>query len=265
MFNTRLEGLHIVDDMGEHVLAAVIGAVYESVDGAKSWKMIVNSSKLGTCNTFKNGTINGMPHVIAGCSVGLANWPTPTTPNTKLGPFMVIPPGNMARGYFTLADADKDGKLLENSVVGICQGHPWHGRIINRTYANWTVVTAMACTMMALNPNNADQFMITHPPWTGMTFDVGKTWESLNHSNIYHCGIDRQGWLYTAAMGGAFRSTDQGHSWKPYVVIRHQRRTNRTVARVPHDYQRLKLDFAGGVAFPPTKASLSNRRATRPH
>jgi len=36
---------------------------------------------------------------------------------------------------------------------------------------------------------------------------------SLNHSNIFHCGIDRKGWYYTAAMGGAFFSDDQGRSW----------------------------------------------------
>ena len=51
--------------------------------------------------------------------------------------------------------------------------------------------------------------MITHPPSTLMTMDGAKSWINLNHSNIWHCGIDRQGWLYTAAMGG----------WAAWVII----------------------------------------------
>lgn len=62
--------------------------------------------------------------------------------------------------------------------------------------------------------------MITHPPSTLMTMDGAKSWINLNHSNIWHCGIDRQGWLYTAAEGGAFRSMDNGHSWQAYYDIR---------------------------------------------
>ena len=74
---------------------------------------------------------------------------------------------------------------------------------------------------------------------------------SLNHSNIFHCGIDRKGWYYTAAMGGAFFSDDQGHSWAAYYDNRTARRNNVSRVRVPHDYQRIPLpDFgAAGVAF----------------
>lgn len=59
MWSTKVEGVHVVDSMGAHVLVAVIGAIYESLDYAEHWTMIEGSDKLGTCNTFKNGTING--------------------------------------------------------------------------------------------------------------------------------------------------------------------------------------------------------------
>lgn len=56
--------------------------------------------------------------------------------------------------------------------------------------------------------------------------DGGQTFENLNHSNIFHCGIDRRGNLYTAAMGGAYVSRDCGPgpnmkrpcSWQAFVA-----------------------------------------------
>lgn len=62
---------------------------------------------------------------------------------------------------------------------------------------------------------------------------------------MFHVGIDRQGWLYQAAMSGAYVSWDQGRNWSRYYSQRIQRRTNRTVDRAPHDYQRIALDFGG--------------------
>ena len=41
------------------------------------------------------------------------------------------------------------------------------------------------------------------------TMDGGKSWESLNHSGIFHAGIDRRGNLFTAAMEGAFVSRSE--------------------------------------------------------
>lgn len=61
LFNTRLEGLHIVDDVGRHVLAGVVGAVYESIDAGDTWTIINGSQAFGTCNNFKNGTIGQNP------------------------------------------------------------------------------------------------------------------------------------------------------------------------------------------------------------
>ena len=81
------------------------------------------------------------------------------------------------------------------------------------------------------------------------------------HADAMHNMLARgaQGRLYTAAMGGAFRLENQssqwvfiheGHKWQRFVSNRTQRRTNRTVYKGTHDYQRIALDFGGRVAFP---------------
>ena len=49
--------------------------------------------------------------------------------------------------------------------------------------------------MLAMNPNNKDHFIYTKPPMTYQSMDGGLTYESLNHSNIFHAGIDRKGAL----------------------------------------------------------------------
>jgi hypothetical protein len=153
--------------------------------------------------------------------------------------------------------------LLPNSVLGGCLGgHVFVGTIINRTHADWTTVDpAIAktrpCTMLAMDPNNAAHFIYTKPPLTYQSMDGGKTYESLNHSNIFHAGIDRKGALYTAAMGGAYVSHDCGPgpnmrrpcSWQAYYDNRTARRPPHAARiRVPHDYQRICLDFGGTVA-----------------
>ena len=189
------------------------------------------------------------------CDAGIGNIPS------KGGEWKLIPPGGWGRGgYLTVADAGH-GKLLPNSVVGGCLGgHVFVGVILNNTAADWSIQnrsTAPPCVMLALNPNNKDHWIYTHPPFTGQTMDGGKTYESLNHSDIFHCGIDRKGALYTAAMGGAFVSHDCGPgpnmkrpcTWQGYYDKRVARRNGRVSVRGAHDYQRINLDFGGTVGF----------------
>eukprot|EP00937_MAST-01D_sp_MAST-1D-sp2_P005083 g5083.t1 len=244
MFNTRVQALGIVDKEGDHVYCAVPGGIYETTDGAASWHLINGSNTLGTCHSFKNGTIDSEPFMFASCDIGIANIPI----GRSGASWSVIPPGGWGRaGYLTVSDS-----LQNTSVLGGCLGgHVFIGTVVNRTYANWTSFPDRPCVMLALNPNNKDHFIYTHPPITYQSMDGGKTYENLNHSNIFHCGIDRKGWLYTAAMGGAFVSKDCGPgpgmkrpcSWQGYYDKRVQRRTNASMVRGAHDYQRISLDF----------------------
>ena len=218
------------------MLCAVRGALYESKDGARSWRLVVGSKRFGTCYSFKNGTINGQPHALASCDRGVANVPAAG------GEWNLIPPGGWGRaGYLSVSDS-----LHTTSVLGGCLGgHVCIGVVLNQTAANWSYFPDRPCTMLALNPNDASHFIYTKPPLTYQSTDGGRTYESLNHSDIFHCGIDRSGALYTAAMGGAFVSTDCGPgpnrkrpcSWQAYFDKRVQRRTGASMVRVAHDYQ----------------------------
>ena len=188
MMTTKIEGLHIVDYDGEskHLLAAVRGGIYESLDQAASWTLIPDSPKFGTCNTFKNGTIGGVPHVLAGCSAGVANMPQAG------GAWNVIPPGGMQRGYFSVSDSNP-----LNSIVGSCpDGTPWVGTILNQTAANWTRFKGRPCTMLALDPNDGKHFIYTQPPlvWNcNITTNMTKSCLNLGgNGGAFHAGIDRQ-------------------------------------------------------------------------
>ena len=76
IFDTRIVSLGIVDhDKGNHVYCGVPGAIYETTDGAATWRLVNESHKLGTCYTFKNGTINGEPYILASCDAGIGNIP----------------------------------------------------------------------------------------------------------------------------------------------------------------------------------------------
>jgi hypothetical protein len=50
LFDTRIVSMGIVDmDKGDHVYLSVPGKVYETTDGAESWRISAGSEKLGTC------------------------------------------------------------------------------------------------------------------------------------------------------------------------------------------------------------------------
>ena len=78
--------------------------------------------------------------------------------------------------------------------------------------------------MLAMNPNNADHFIYTKPPMTYQSMDGGATYESLNHSNIFHAGIDRKGALtrlIQLTIGGMPRTVPASALPLPGVVRPH--------------------------------------------
>merc|ERR1719191_372945 len=177
-----------------------------------------------------------------GCRGGIVNKPA------KGGNWSVIPaPGGMTRTYLTVSSPSH----LKTSVVGGClHGALSLATIINTTAADWQTMPNRPCTMVAIDPNNEKHLLYTHPPVTMQSWDSGKTLEDLHHGNTFHCAIGQDGYLYTAAMGGAYRSNDTGKTFQAYYDTRISRRTNQSRDRVPHDYQRIAVPFAGaGVAF----------------
>ena len=169
---------------------------------------------------IKNGTIDGAPHTLVGCGVGIVNRPV-----AGGGAWAIIPAWGVTRGgFFSVSDG-----LGHTSVVAYCTGLVQIATIVNRTYME-IAQQNYSCQQTCIDPNDAHRWMWTHPPSSMITTDGGKSVVNLNHSNIWHCGIDRRGALYTAAMGGAYRSFDNGATWKAYYDVRVARRTNATRA-----------------------------------
>ena len=152
-------------------------------------------------------------------------------------------PGGWGRGgYLSLSEG-----VPGTSVLGGCLGgHVFVGTVVNTTHTDWNQTNATRpCVMLALNPNNADHWIYTHPPMTYQTVDGGKSYESLNHSGIFHCGIDRVGNLYTAAMEGFSISRDCGPGKREGALCSHTRERERERER-EKQRQRERKESTGG-------------------
>lgn len=197
----------------------------------------------GTGHSFRSGTINGEYFIFAGTSAGVANIPA------KGGNWSLI---KSPRGdWRTPLSLAIDGAT--SVVAGCLGGVVFLGTILNTTSADWVELDAMKCAVVAVDPKDKNHFLYSNATgWqTWESTDGGSTSRNLHHpTQSYYVAIDGQGWFYTGAEAGAYRSMDGGSSWQPYIV-KMVSRANYTNDRIPHDYQRISLDFAGdGVAFP---------------
>lgn len=172
------------------------------------------------------------------------------------------PPGHAAwrTNVVSVSDA-RNGKRLESSVVGGClwpdhaHGVVHIASIINETTADWNVQLDQPCQALAMDPNDADHLLVNNASNGFHIYesnDGGKTYHScLNQRGSVMVAVDRQGCFYAASEGGAFRNMGgcSTGKWEPMYVRRIWRRNGHVVDKVPHDYQRINIDFAGGVAF----------------
>lgn len=270
LFDTRPNGLFIVDDKGDHVLCGTLSGVFETLDGAKTWTHVPQTRGWGVANSFRNGTINGKSYIFVGANGGLGNVPlVPNAPLVNLTWNLIrSPPGSSAWRTNVVSVADfRNGKPLDNSVVAGCVWNGGHGvvhiaTVINETAADWNVQLDQPCQAMALDPNDADHMIVNNASNGAHIYesaDGGKTYHTcLNQRGAVMVAIDRRGWFYGASEGGAFvnrggvngtRGDCVNGKWEQYFVRRIWRRTNRIVDRGAHDYQRINIDFAGGVSF----------------
>jgi len=242
LWDTVIGSLYIVDEAGSHVLAGTPTGIYETVDGASSWRLMPGSAGIGWARSMKNGTVNGAPSVLAGVDSGIATW-------TMGGNWSVIkaPAGTALTRYISVADT------LPSSVVGVClAGWSYLITISGPTSAAWKN-TSLTCIEVAIDPNNADHFIYSNMSRLGKqtweSLDGGKSHHDLHNHFPWHVAIDRRGWMYGAAEAGCHFSANGGKNWSVYQYTTTQRGTNSTGSRIPQDFQRIITDFAGRVAL----------------
>ena len=247
LWDTTIGSLIIVDDAGDHVLAGTPTGIYETTDGASSWRLMPGSTGIGWARSMKNGTINGEPRILAGVDNGIASWHPTKGGSWSLAalPAFIAAQVHLTR-FITVAD------VLPSSVVGVCMQFAFIITMTSPTTAAWRN-TSLQCLEVGINPNDPDHFIYSNMSSAGKqtweSRDGGKTHHNLHSHYPWHVAIDRRGWLYHAAEAGAFFSANGGTNWSAYQYTTTQRGTNATGHRIPQDYQRIVTDFAGGVAL----------------
>jgi hypothetical protein len=248
LYDTRVQGLFVypsapgAEAAGQHVLCGTPTGVWESVDGARSWKLIEQTKAFGQCHSFRRAAIGGKSYVFAATTQGVANVPLDG------GTWSLIksPQGDW---HSPLSVTDGPNTVL----CGCLQGIVVLGAVTSPTAATFSELRHLHCAIAAVDPNDKQHFLFSNSSgWQVFeSTDGGQTAHALAHiPGSFYVAIDRQGWYYTGAEAGAFRSMDKGQSWQPYVVNMTSRE-GFVDNRVPNDYQRIVLDFAGdNVAFP---------------
>jgi hypothetical protein len=247
LWDTTIGSLIIVDEAGDHVLAGTPTGIYETTDGASSWKLMPGSMGIGWARSLKNGTINGEARVLAGVDNGIASWSPAKGGSWSLA---ALPASIAAQVALTRFISVAD--VLPSSVIGVCMHFAYIVTMTSPTSADWRN-TSLQCLEVGINPNNPDHFIYSNISSMGKqtweSLDGGKTHHDLHSHYPWHVAIDRRGWLYHAAEAGAFFSANGGKNWSAYQYTTTQRGTNATGHRVPQDFQRIVTDFAGGIAL----------------
>ena len=291
LFDTRVQGLfiHPDDNTGNHVLASTPSGLYETTNGAASWSL-VPSWTYGNAQSFRACVIAGVDHICVVTGAGIANIPVHTPDDAHATQWTVIkyPAGRSDYVWNTPLSITQNYAKTKTTVVTGCDAGGktiWIGTITSPTVATWTSVAA-PCFSVAVDPNDAMHFLYTNASAVATiraweTTDGFKTSHPTTQlSGAFYVAIDTHGWLYTIGESGAFVSSDKGATWKAYITEMEspedgpQRDLNLLVltrtylltywvpriltyfltyihSRIPEDYQRIVLDFAGdGVAFP---------------
>ena len=156
----------------------------------------------------------------------------------------------------------------DNATVKADGGSSYCGRGIGAFPVN---STKMTCINAAVDPNDRNHFIYSEPTtnnnWDshdggatvrkmGFTGDNSNGTSNHNHGTFY-VAIDGRGWSYSASMGGAFVSRDNGTSFAALHMVMTPRGNAENASewplinRVNHDYQGISTHFRGdSVAFP---------------
>jgi len=77
IWDTRILGvwIHPDDSTANHVFAGTHSGIYETTDGAETWKLHEETAQFGNVMSFREATIQGKPFIVANTGNGLATMP----------------------------------------------------------------------------------------------------------------------------------------------------------------------------------------------
>lgn len=148
LWDTRILGVWVHPEEPEHVFAGTHSGIYESVDGADSWRLRSESKDWGNVMSFREGRIGGRAFILANSANGILTLPMAGGTWHKIDA-----PGSIASNahlsLVTPAHSDSSevltciggwgGGTLHYAQLTSATNATWSGPLTqpNRTYAQW--------------------------------------------------------------------------------------------------------------------------------
>jgi len=256
LWDTRILGtwIHPDDPSSDHVFVGTESGIYESTDGAASWKLREETKTFGNVMSFREGVIGDEKYIFANSQHGILTLPYVGGTWKRI---------DLPEGVNTLAHNAELSVVTTNGITEavMCSGE-WNGgslyylEITSPTNGTWSAPIGdpepVNCCNVAVDPNDRNHLLFTNASeyQAYESKDAGKTSVHLpTPGGVFFVMIDQKNTFYTSTQAGAFVSYNEGKNWSEYQVVVHPRSGSKTIVRGPHDYQRIIPYFRGdGIA-----------------
>jgi hypothetical protein len=135
LWDTQVLGVWVYPDdaSGDHVLAGTHSGVYESTDGAASWKFCSETKGWGNVMSFRTGTINGKKYVLANNGNGILTRPYSGGTWQKIK----APGGIASNAHLSVVQTGPKLEVL-TCIGGWGGGDMYYASLDSPTSATWT-------------------------------------------------------------------------------------------------------------------------------
>ena len=125
--------VHPDDPAGNHVLAGTHSGIYESTDGAVTWKFNKETTGWGSVMSFRQGQIQGKPYLLANSGNGILTRPMSGGSWQK-----IKAPGGIASNAHLSVVVDKGNTEVVTCIGGWGGGQLYYASLDSPTTATWT-------------------------------------------------------------------------------------------------------------------------------
>jgi hypothetical protein len=178
LWDTRILGVWVHPDVPTTVFAGTKSGIYESTDGAATWTFKTETKGWGNVMSFREGTIQGQPFILANTGHGIA-----TLPKSGGTWHKIDAPGGIApNAHLSVVTTNGKTEVL-TCIGGWGGGVAYYAALDTPTTATWTGPlnmtngTALDCANMAVDPHDRNHFIYSkggqYRAWQSL--DAGKT------------------------------------------------------------------------------------------